>query len=1013
MGHAALGWLAIAALAFCPAPALAHADSSVQPVTTSAAPGIESAARAAAPSTAAPAEPVTAARDDAAIASAWGYANSELAPDPAIRFGVLPNGMRYAIRRNTTPKSTAVMRLLIDVGSTAESDDERGLAHFIEHMAFNGTTHVPEGEMVKILERLGLAFGADTNAFTSYDQTGYLLDLPNVNAETVDTALFLLRETASEIRFDPQAIDRERGVILSEQRTRANYAQRNRESLFSFTVPDTLIATRSPIGDKTVIETAPAERFRSFYQRHYTPGRTSLVIVGDIDVAAIEAKIIARFSDWQAAAGEVPDPELGTIDTARTDAVNVFTHPAIDEVATIIRFSPFVDEPDSLESRRIKLIRALGYNIIGRRLGRIARQENAPFTGASIGRSDVYRIANQSVLNVATRDGEWQRGIAAAEREVRAALRYGFTPEEVAEQLANFTTGYENAVRGNETRPNTQLANQIMAMAKDAMIVTTPESQLERFSALRDSLTPTAILKALREDFGTLDKPLIHLSTKVEPSGGADVVRTAFADARRSRVRKPKARNAQAFAYQDFGTPGTVVADTMIEDLGIRTIRFANNVRLNLKPTDFDQNRVLVSLRIDGGDLLASRDKPEATSLMNIFVRGGLEAHSLDDLYSIFAGRAVSLNFGSGDDYLGGYLATTPDDLQLQLQLLSAFTRYPGYRNEALNQYRSYLPNFYARLNATPEGAIGSNIGAILSDNDPRFSLADQAVFEKLTFDDLKSVIGDRLDHGAIEIGLVGDFDSDKAIAAVAATFGALDEREADFRAYDDARMRRFTDNRSPRVLHHKGEADQAIVEFYWPTTDDRDYREDVRLRLLAELLQIKVTDELRENLGASYSPVARSYTSSIYPGFGYIQISTNVATQDVERVAGAVRQIAADLSAPLPVAGAPAPPSPIAADELARARTPILENIANSVTNNSAWLAIVDSAQSKPDKLERFRSSGAAFGIVSADDLLELARTYLPPDRALLVQSLYDETTGQPHLAAGDAAITDRSAPR
>ncbi|MFN3475221.1 MAG: M16 family metallopeptidase [Blastomonas sp.] len=1010
-GRSALAWLAMAALALCPAPSLATPDA---PAPVETAP-VETAPVETAPAETASEETTAtiAARDEAEIAAAWHYADTDLAPDPAIRFGVLPNGMRYAIRKNATPPGTAVMRMLINVGSTAEKDDERGLAHFIEHMAFNGTTNVPEGEMVKILERLGLAFGADTNAFTSYDQTGYLLDLPNVQAETVDTALYLLRETASEISFEPQAIDRERGVILSELRTRANYAQRNRESLFAFSVPETLLATRSPIGDRQVIETAPAERFRSFYDRYYTPGRTTLVVVGDVDVAEVEAKIIAGFGNWQAKHGEAPDVPLGRIDVARADEANIFAHPAIDEVATVVRFSPYVEQPDNRATRRAKLTRAIGYNIIGRRLGRIARQEDAPFVGASIGRSDVYRIANQSVLNVATRDGEWQRGLAAAEREVRAALRYGFTDAELAEQLANFTTGYENAVLGKQTRANDQLADQILAMAKDGMIVTTPESQLERFSALRDSLTTRSLRKAIRDDFGTLDKPLIHLSTKIDPAGGTQGIRTAFADSRKARVDKPKVRDAQAFAYQDFGSPGAVVEDKTIDDLGIRTIRFANNVRLNLKKTDFDRNRVLVSLRIDGGDLLSSRENPEATSLMNIFVRGGLEAHSLDDLYSIFAGRAVALNFGSGEDYLGGYLATTPDDLKLQMQVLTAFTRHPGYRSEAINQYRSYLPNFYARLNATPEGAIGSQIGAILSDNDPRFSLADRAVFERLTFDDLKATISDRLQHGAIEIGLVGDIDEDQAIAAVAATFGALPEREAEFREYGEARARRFTDNRSPRVLHHKGEADQAIVEFYWPTTDDRDYRQDVRLRLLAGLLQIKVTDELREKLGASYSPAARSFTSSIYPGYGYIQISTNVAAGDVERVAGAIRQIAADLSAPAPVAGAGAQPSPIAADELARARTPILETIANSVKDNTAWLSIVDAAQTKPAKLERFRSGGTAFGSVSADDLLDLARTYLPPERAVLVQSLFDGTADPELLASAPAPVTTHQVPR
>jgi len=947
---------------------------------------------------------------DPVVAHAWKLDQTDLPPDPGVRYGVLANGMRYAIRRNRTPEATAAVRLAFEVGSIAEAEDQRGLAHFIEHMAFNGTTHVPEGEMVKILERLGLSFGADTNAYTTYDQTGYTLDLPNVREETVDTALFLLRETASEISFDPGAIDRERGVILSELRDRNDYAQRNSDSLFSFTVPGTRIADRPPIGDRAIIEHAPAERFRAFYDRYYTPARATLVIVGDIDVDAVEAKIRARFADWQARQGEAPDVPPGTIDLDWAGLANLFVHPAIEEAATLIRFSPYVERPDTLAKRREDVLRAIAYNIIGRRLARMARAEDAPYVGASIGRSHVYKMANQSVLTVMTRDGEWARGIAAAEREVRGALAFGFTQAEIDEQIANFTTGYANAVRGADTRRSDVLASQLVAAASDGMVVTTPQSQQARFTALKDAITPESALAALRADFVDLDRPLIHLSTKAPVAGGIDAVLTSYAEARAEPPLPPRQRDAQAFAYTDFGPEGTLAADGTIEDLGIRTIRFANNVRLNLKPTDFEEGRVQVSLRIDGGDLLATRDNPEATSLMNIFVRGGLEAHSLDDLYSIFAGRSVSLSFGSGDDFLGGYVSTTPDDLLLQMQILAAFVTHPGYRSEALAQYRSFLPNFYARLSATPESAIGSRIGAILSDNDPRFSLADQSVFAGLTFDQLRGAIADRLQHGAIEIGIVGDFDEAAAIDAVARTFGALPVREAEFNSYTDARQRSFTADRSVRTLIHDGEPDQAVVEFYWPTTDNSDFDTDVRLRMLAELLQLKVTDEIRERLGASYSPVASSFTSSIYPGYGYIRISVSVDSGDVERVAAAVRRIAADLSAPLD-------PKPeiaeraISADELLRAREPILENLANSLHENSAWLGIVDEAQSDPQTLARFRISRTAFDDIKTPELLALARRYLAPDKAVEVASVHGKrdpiatVEGESETRAGLAA--------
>ena len=287
-------------------------------------------------------------RDEAAIARAWGYADSDLTPDPAIRFGVLPNGMRYAIRHNATPPRTAVMRLLIDVGSTAEADDERGLAHFIEHMAFNGTTNVPEGEMVKILERLGLAFGADTNAFTSYDQTGYLLDLPNVQrrngryravpaARDRQRDQLCARGDRARARRDPVRTAHPRQLCAAQPRIavrihRARYAARHP------------IPHRRPRCDRNRTGRALPQLLRAVLHAgpHHAgrSGRYRCRRDGSQDHRQL----------WQLdtpfRARHLPYPSA-RIDTARADEANVFTHPAIDEVVTAIRFSPYVEEPDS------------------------------------------------------------------------------------------------------------------------------------------------------------------------------------------------------------------------------------------------------------------------------------------------------------------------------------------------------------------------------------------------------------------------------------------------------------------------------------------------------------------------------------------------------------------------------------------------------------------------------------------------------------------------------------------
>ena len=202
----------------------------------------------------------------------WAQAHSDLPPDPAVRFGVLPNGLKYAIMKNATPAGATSLRLRIGSGSLEESADEQGLAHVLEHMAFKGSTHVPAGEMIRILQRLGLAFGPDTNAQTGWSQTVYELDLPRSDAESLDTGLMLLRETGSELTLDPAALQSERGVVLSEERLRDTPGYRAEKAQIDLFLHGQLAARRFPIGEVKVIETAPAATVRGFYQRNYRPG---------------------------------------------------------------------------------------------------------------------------------------------------------------------------------------------------------------------------------------------------------------------------------------------------------------------------------------------------------------------------------------------------------------------------------------------------------------------------------------------------------------------------------------------------------------------------------------------------------------------------------------------------------------------------------------------------------------------------------------------------------------------
>ena len=734
----------------------------------------------------------------------WAFQHSDLAPDPAYRFGTLPNGMRYIIRHNAAPKGTAEVRMQVDAGSLDEGDSERGFAHYVEHMAFNGSAHVPEGEMVKLLERDGLAFGADTNAQTSFEQTLYMLDLPRADPKLLDTALMLLRETASELTFDPAAVARERGVVLSELRDGQGYGLENAKDQMAFLYPRARYPQRLPIGTAESLNAATAAALKAFWARNYVPAKTTLILIGDFDADAALAAIRARFETWQPAPA-VPRPDQGRVLPKQQGETRIHIDPALSERITVSRHGPWLNESDTAATRRRALLRQIGYGVINRRLLRIARAPVPPFRGAGFGTSPVFKIGRTTNLVVDTADGGWKPGLVAAAATYRTALARGFSEAEIAEQLAGVRTGIENLVATAETRSHSALVSLALALLRDEKVPTTPASALERFNRFAPEITPAAVLAALQEEAVPLKQPLLRFQGRKAPAGGAAAMRAAWDSAVRAPLRAAAAQASGTFAYTDFGPAGRVASDNTDPALGLRTLRFANGVRLNLKRTDLEKDRVLVRLALDGGELLETKDNPLAVEMVSMLSTGGLGKHSQDDLQTLLTGRSVSNGISAAGDVFTSTALTTRRDLELQLQLLAATITDPGYRSEVDLLFHQNMTNTFARLNATPASALGAALPGLLTNGDPRFTLQPPDAYQRLTMARLKQDIADRLAHGAIELTLVGDFDPDAAIALAARTFGALPPREAEFQPRGDARQRSFTPARGLSVIRHKG----------------------------------------------------------------------------------------------------------------------------------------------------------------------------------------------------------------
>lgn len=908
-------------------------------------------------------------------APAWAFETSDIEPDPAFRFGRLENGMRYIVRQNSRPEGTALVRLHIGSGSLSEAEAERGLAHFLEHMAFNGSKRIPEGEMIKLLEREGLAFGADTNASTGFEATTYKLDLPRNDPALLDTALMLMRETASELTLSPDAIERERGVILAERRDRNGYALQELVDRLDFLTPGALHTRRLPIGLPEVLERATDDNLRDYYAREYVPANTVLVVIGDYPAEAVISAINRHFADWRPAPTPA-EPDIGPIDLDRSGEADIFIDPALSEALTVSRLTRWNELPDSIVARRDRLIRSLGYDIVNRRLARLAAQDDPPFRSAGFGTGDVFKDARTTSLSINTIDGGWQRGLDAAVDTLRTALAYGFTTSEVAEQLATTRNALENAVASTETRTNAALVDSALALVEDELVPSSPAASLARFESFANMITPEQVLAALLGDAAPLVNPLIRFRGRTAPERGGQALRDAWDAAVARPVDALAEIETPTFAYTNFGPSGAVTSDRLDERIGLRAIVFANGVRLNMKTTALSKDRISFRLHLDGGSLLDTRENPNATAMVNFLTAGGLGAHSQDELATILAGRTVSFGFESATDSFSADGTTTPRDLELQLQLLAALLADPGYRPEGETRFRQTVANFYKALDATPAAAYSTAIGAILSDDDPRFSLQSEQVVAAQDFEGLEAAIGDRLASGAIELTLVGDLDEASAIDLVARTLGALPSRESDFLPRTENRDRRFTTNRSMRTIYHRGEPDQATLRLNWPTTDDSDLKLYLTMELLERVAQLALQDELRERLGQAYSPGAGSSQSSIYPGYGTFSLTASLDVGKVDAARAAMQQVIQRLRG-----------EAVDADTLERARRPLLEQFDNALKSNGGWLSLVDRAQSKPRDVDRFLAGKDVTMQVTPEMIRAAAERFLSDDGAVEIR--------------------------
>ncbi len=779
----------------------------------------------------------------------------KLPVDSAVTIGTLPNGLRYYIRVNHKPEKRAELRLVVNAGSILETDQQLGLAHFIEHMAFNGTAHFPKNDLVNYLQSIGVQFGADLNASTGFDETVYILPVPTDTARIVDRAFEILSDWAHEQLFDSSEVVAERGVVREEWRGRKGAQDRMLQQWLPVAFKGSRYAVRLPIGNEQSIMTATPSRLRGFYDRWYRPDLMAVVAVGDFDPARIAALIKRDFGSIPNPPHEAPRPTFGIPDNQAPLVAITTDKEATGSSVDLIFKMPRRPTATVADYRR-DLMANLYLSMLNNRFAEMAQKPDAPFLDAFAGKSDFYaRTVEAFSLSAAVKDGGIDRGTAALLEEARRVDRFGFLPSELARAKQNLQRAYERSFAERDKTNSASFVGEYVNNFLEQEPIPGIDWEYHAVQRLLPTITLPEV-NALASRWITDDNRVVIAEAPDKP-GVAVPTRARLLAVMDSAARLPVTPYTEALSSAPLLPPirtvGRVVSERTIPAVNITEWTLSNGAHVVVKPTDYKADEVLMSAFADGGTSLApDSDYMSAALASQIMALSGLGAFNRVDLGKKLAGKVagVSATIGDNAESLSG--RASPKDLETLFQLIHL--EFTGARLDtaAFAAFQGQAASYLANRGQSPEEVFSDTVQVTMGQHGFRDRPLTTQTFAEVNPQRALQFFRERFaGAGSFTFVFVGNVNLD--------TLKALSERYLATLPAGQPEMWRMVGRGPPtgvveRVVH-KGVEPKAttVILFTGPVRYTPQNRFD--LRALTELFQIAVDRTLREQLGGTYSP--------------------------------------------------------------------------------------------------------------------------------------------------------------
>jgi zinc protease len=887
--------------------------------------------------------------------------------DPAVRKGTLPNGLTYYLRYNNWPEKRANFYIAQKVGSMQEEDKQRGLAHFLEHMCFNGTTNFPGDRLKKYLETIGVKFGENLNAYTSFDETVYNID--NVNVETagaLDSCLLILHDWSHDLLLEGKEIDKERGVINEEWRMRSSAMMRMYNVGLPQLFPGSKYGERLPIGLMDIVMNFPYDDLRAYYKKWYRPDLQALVIVGDFDLDQMEQKIQQVFADIQPAPADAAERVYYPVPDNKEPIVTVLKDKEQEQTIAYLMWKDEVfprEQKSSLQYYIYSFASGAVSSMFRDRIREILQKENAPFLGASFSKGKFLVADTKAAFNGVTvcKENQYKESIQALYREILRAKRHGFTASEFERFKAEFLSQLESSYLHRDKVQSRSYVNEYVQhflnnepspgieWEYDMMNKVVPQIPVDLPNQIVAQMPDSNFVIAMFMP----DKDGIVYPTKEELLGIVKEVEGEQIDAYVEQV----SNDPLIARMPEPGRVKSIKPDVF----GARLVTLSNGIKVHVKQTDFSPNQIAMRASSWGGTSLYSNDEYLQSSNTNIVSIGGWGNYSATDLKKRLAGIQAGAGPSVGDRTEGLSGSCVKKDLETMLQLTYLCFTAPRKDQQAYNSLIQRSKANLQNAELDPNTALQDTIAKVLYNNNVRALRDRPEDLDKMNYDRILEIYKERFaDAGDFEFYIVGDCNADSIAPLLAKYLGAL----PNLKSKEKAKVidRRLSKGEIKNVFEKQQETPNSIVMFLYHSPMKDNLRNELTLSMLEQAMEMVYTETVREDEGGAYGVPVSSSLNDYPEEIALFQVQLPTAPEKRERMTEIIYKGIADMAENGP-----------SAENLQKIKEYMLRSHTEALKSNNYWMqALINKTRYQMDTVTDYEK---LVGDITADDIRSMAR--------------------------------------